>query len=197
MEKDFTIKTENVETKEDVDAQETKTVTVEEMQRRIAKEKERQDELNQALEGYKSGESERIQAAVQSALEEAEKTRKMNADQLAEYKQKEAERKHLQELEKLNAQIAEFQQKERMAEIKDIAIQKLNEFNIKTDEKVINLVLADEPEATSNRIEALNALLTAERNKYIGQDAPLTGGGIGSNKPSSFTDILDNARIIK
>lgn len=197
MEKDFTIKTENVETKDDVDAQETKTVTVEEMQRRIAKEKEKQDELNQALEGYKSGESERIQAAVQSALEEAEKTRKMNADQLAEYKQKEAERKHQQELEKLNAQIAEFQQKERMAEIKDIAIQKLNEFNIKTDEKVINLVLADEPETTSNRIEALNELLTAERNKYIGQDAPLTGGGIGSNKPSSFTDILDNARIIK
>ena len=197
MEKDFTIKTENVETKEDVDAQETKTVTVEEMQRRIAKEKERQDELNQALEGYKSGESERIQAAVQSALEEAEKTRKMNADQLAEYKQKEAERKHQQELEKLNAQIAEFQQKERVAEIKDIAIQKLNEFNIKTDEKVINLVLADEPETTSDRIEALNELLTAERNKYIGQDAPLTGGGIGSKKPSSFTDILDNARIIK
>lgn len=197
MEKDFTIKTENVETKEDVDAQETKTVTVEEMQRRIAKEKERQDELNQALEGYKSGESERIQAAIQSALEEAEKTRKMNADQLAEYKQKEAERKHQQELEKLNAQIVEFQQKERMAEIKDIAIQKLNEFNIKTDEKVINLVLADEPETTSNRIEALNELLTVERNKYIGQDAPLTGGGIGSKKPSSFTDILDNARIIK
>lgn len=162
-----------VEQAEDVTQE--KTVTVEEMLRRVNKEKEKANSLKEEFETYKNSESDRIQ----KAIEEYDKKNKMNADELADYKAKEAEKKHQEEIEKLNAQIEELNQSKKRAEIKDIAIQKLAEFDIKANDDVLSLVLRDEAEKTGELIDILNALLKKERSKYIGDGAPIVSSGHG------------------
>lgn len=193
MEKEKNTNTETVETQEQVDTPTEKTVTVEEMQRRINKEKEKQDEISKELADYKAKESERIQ----EALEKFKKEQDMNADELAEYKRQEAEKKHQEELDKLKAQIDEFQAKEKANQIKAIAVDKLSQYEIKVVDEVIKLVLGDDKDTTIAKIDVLNKLLTDERNKYIGQGAPTTSGGLGTSKAKpTAKSILDEGRII-
>lgn len=173
------------EKKEQVDTQqEEKVVTVAEMQRRLKKKDE-------AIEEAKL-EAKRL---AEEAIENFKKESQMNADELADYKLKEAERKANEERERLNAIIEEYKQKEQKANIQNVAINKLGELNIATNEETLKLVTSENIDTTAERIDILNKLLMQERNKYIGQDAPNTSGGYSMT--SNDADIDNMTELIK
>lgn len=180
-----------VDDKKSTDIEEERTVSVEEMKRRIANEKDKAkeeiDKLNGEFNEYKAKEAERIQ----QAIDEFSKKEKMNQDELYEYTLKEKEKAHNDEVNKLKEEIEAYKNKERLSQIKDIAINKLAEFKIESSDKILSLVLSDSIEDTSKKIDALNELLEEERNKYIGQDAPVSSGGLsfGSGVSSTY-DML-------
>lgn len=186
--KDTVMEIEENEIKNEIKNEDSKTVTVEEMKRRISNEKKKQEDLKAEFEEYKKQEATRIK----NAIEDYSKKSQMNADELAEYTLKENERKHQEEVEKLKNQIAEYQEKEKCAQIKDIAIQKLSEYEINSDEDILNLVLGSSIDETAKKIEILKDVLTSERAKYIGQSAPTISGGLSNsdNIVGSTYDIL-------
>lgn len=179
---------------ENVDTQkEEKVVTVEEMQRRIAKEKERQETLSKEFDEYKQKETERINAA----LEQFKKEQEMTADEIAEYKAKEAERKHQEEIKKYEEKIKQFEEEKKINNIQKIAVEKLSEYEIKTDKDIISLVMDKDVETTVSKIDALKNLLQNERNKYIGTGVPNISGGFGVEKRANNSNVLDSHRLIK
>lgn len=194
-EKNTSTETETITTPEEkVDAQkEEKVVTVEEMQRRIAKEKERQELLSKEFDEYKQTENERINAA----LEQFKKEQEMTADEIAEYKAKEAERKHQEEIKKYEDKIRQFEEEKKINNIQKIAVEKLSEYEIKTDKNIINLVMDKDVETTVSKIDALKTLLQNERNKYIGTGVPNVSGGLGVEKGANNSNILDSHRLVK
>lgn len=194
-EKNTSTKTETITTPEEkVDTQkEGKVVTVEEMQRRIAKEKERQELLSKEFDEYKQTENERINAA----LEQFKKEQEMTADEIAEYKAKEAERKHQEEIKKYEDKIRQFEEEKKINNIQKIAVEKLSEYEIKTDKNIINLVMDKDVETTVSKIDALKNLLQNERNKYIGTGVPNVSGGLGVEKGVNNSNVLDSHRLIK
>lgn len=194
-EKNTSTKTETITTPEEkVDTQkEGKVVTVEEMQRRIAKEKERQELLSKEFDEYKQTENERINAA----LEQFKKEQEMTADEIAEYKAKEAERKHQEEIKKYEDKIRQFEEEKKINNIQKIAVEKLSEYEIKTDKNIINLVMDKDVETTVSKIDALKNLLQNERNKYIGTGVPNVSGGLGVERKANNSNVLDSNRLIK
>lgn len=194
-EKNTSTKTETITTPEEkVDTQkEGKVVTVEEMQRRIAKEKERQELLSKEFDEYKQTENERINAA----LEQFKKEQEMTADEIAEYKAKEAERKHQEEIKKYEDKIRQFEEEKKINNIQKIAVEKLSEYEIKTDKNIINLVMDKDVETTVSKIDALKNLLQNERNKYIGTGVPNVSGGLGVEREAKNSNVLDSHRLIK
>lgn len=194
-EKNTSAKTETITTPEEkVDTQkEGKVVTVEEMQRRIAKEKERQELLSKEFDEYKQTENERINAA----LEQFKKEQEMTADEIAEYKAKEAERKHQEEIKKYEDKIRQFEEEKKINNIQKIAVEKLSEYEIKTDKNIINLVMDKDVETTVSKIDALKNLLQNERNKYIGTGVPNVSGGLGVEREANNSNVLDSHRLIK
>lgn len=194
-EKNTSTKTETITTPEEkVDTQkEGKVVTVEEMQRRIAKEKERQELLSKEFDEYKQTENERINAA----LEQFKKEQEMTADEIAEYKAKEAERKHQEEIKKYEDKIRQFEEEKKINNIQKIAVEKLSEYEIKTDKNIINLVMDKDVETTVSKIDALKNLLQNERNKYIGTGVPNVSGGLGVEREANNSNVLDSHRLIK
>lgn len=194
-EKNTSTKTETITTPEEkVDTQkEGKVVTVEEMQRRIAKEKERQELLSKEFDEYKQTENERINAA----LEQFKKEQEMTADEIAEYKAKEAERKHQEEIKKYEDKIRQFEEEKKINNIQKIAVEKLSEYEIKTDKNIINLVMDKDVETTVSKIDALKNLLQNERNKYIGTGVPNVSGGLGVEREVNNSNVLDSHRLIK
>ena len=194
-EKNTSTKTETITTPEEkVDTQkEGKVVTVEEMQRRIAKEKERQELLSKEFDEYKQTENERINAA----LEQFKKEQEMTADEIAEYKAKEAERKHQEEIKKYEDKIRQFEEEKKINNIQKIAVEKLSEYEIKTDKNIINLVMDKDVETTVSKIDALKNLLQNERNKYIGTGVPNVSGGLGVERKANNSNVLDSHRLIK
>lgn len=194
-EKNTSTETETMTTPEEkVDTQkEGKVVTVEEMQRRIAKEKERQELLSKEFDEYKQTENERINAA----LEQFKKEQEMTADEIAEYKAKEAERKHQEEIKKYEDKIRQFEEEKKINNIQKIAVEKLSEYEIKTDKNIINLVMDKDVETTVSKIDALKNLLQNERNKYIGTGVPNVSGGLGVEREANNSNVLDSHRLIK
>lgn len=125
------------EVKVNVNEEETKneesTVTVAEMKRRLAKLEETKQ---QEIEELNKRTEESIKAAVEKAQEEA----RLSGKELAEYQEKERQRKYQEELDKRDEQIAELTRKERQREIKDESIKKLNELNIDVNSESLDLI---------------------------------------------------------
>lgn len=184
IKKDDVIEEEN----EKVDSQEEKMVTVAEMQRRINKEKEEKEKLKKEYE-------EKMEKQIQDAIEKKEKERAMDADELAEYRLNEEKEKARQKEEELQAVINSYKEKERLAGIRQEASNKLNEYKISNNEKVLNLVVTSEIDKTIENIEALRELINEEKSKYVGSQPPVVGGGSNENRAYNNTyDLLRNLK---
>ena len=181
--------TESVDHQEQVDTTEEPTVKVAEMKRRLNQEKEKYE---QQLADLKDSQEDKIQ----QALENFKKEQEMTANELAEYKQKQAEQRHQQQLDELNEKIAAYQQKEKQAEIKDEAIKKLDELNIESNEKTLSLIMADTLDGMAARADVLAEYTNALKNKYSTSTEP---GGSQSNHQRHNQlpfSTFDEARIL-
>ena len=164
------------------------TVKVAEMKRRLEKE---QEKYQQQIDELKANQEDAIQKAYEKAQAEA----KMSADELAEYKQKEAERKHQEEIEKRDKQIAELTKVQRQREIKDESINKLSELNIAVNDRTLSLVSAESLDVMAERAEMLATVISEVKNEYAGSEPPRTSGGSVTKAHDDPLDILDKAKL--
>lgn len=156
--------TEEVE-QEQVDTQEP-TVTVAEMKRRLGKEQEKYDELNQSIDDR-----------IKEAVEEAQKQAQMTGKELQKYKEQQAE----QEKQKLLDQIKELELKNTRRELKDEAIKTLSERKLPVNDKVLNFVVKNTAEDTLSAIDDMAEIIKDIKNEFASSEPPITSGGIGSS----------------
>ena len=174
------------ENQEAVDTQE-KTVSLAEMQRRLAKSEEQhekqlaelqastQDQITQAIEKYKA-ESE------------------LSGKELEEYRRQEAEREKQALLDK----IANLEKEQTKRELTDEAIKTLGTRNLPVTDKVLSFVVRDTADDTLQAIDDMEAIITDIKAQYTTSQPPKTSNAIGgSDTSTSRSDIFRNANIRK
>ena len=174
---------ETVETNEQVDTQEDKTVAVAEMKRRIEKEKERYENELAAIKA----EQDKL---VQEAIEKAKKEATLAGKELEKYREEEAKRKEQSYLDR----IAELEREHTRRELKDEAIRTLGTKKLPVNEDVLNLVVKDTAEDTLKAIDAISNLVMEIKNESASTTPPRTSGGLQTNNNMGGTtfDILKN-----
>lgn len=177
------IKQETVETNEQVDTQEEKTVPLSELQRRLALADEKHQAQLKAIEEEK-----------QRAIEDAVAKAKMTESELKALQKKEKEEELLKaqsEIETLRKQIA-------LGQLKDKATTELSARNIPVTDKHLALVTRDNEEDTLIAIEMLSDLLTQQKRESSVSTAPITSGGTTTNNNySGFADLIKQAQSNK
>lgn len=181
------------ETARDEEVQEEKTLTQDEVNRLISqqKSKAKDEALKEAEKDYQ----DKLDSAVQQAISDYEAKSKMNADELAEYKAKEAQEKHQKELQDAQAKIDELTRINQQRQIKDESVTKLNELNIPVNETTLSLVSAGSLDDMSERAGLLAEYTNVLKNEFSTSTTPSGSGGKQTNN-TSIGQKLDNARII-
>lgn len=174
---------ETVETNEQVDTQEDKTVAVAEMKRRIEKEKERYENELAAIKAEQD-------KAIQEAIEKAKKEATLSGKELEKYREEEAKRKEQAYLDR----IAELERENTRRELKDEAIRTLGTKKLPVNEDVLNLVVKDTAEDTLKAIDAISNIVMEIKNESASTTPPRTSGGLGAQTASN-TDVFDKAKI--
>ena len=174
---------EAVETNEQVDTQEDKTVAVAEMKRRIEKEKERYETELATIKAEQD-------KAIQEAIEKAKKEATLSGKELEKYREEEAKRKEQQYLDR----IAELEREHTRRELKDEAIRTLGEKKLPVNEDVLNLVVKDTADETLKAIDAISKIVMEIKNESASTTAPRTSGGLGTQTASNV-DVFDKAKI--
>ena len=175
-----TTETENIE---QVDTQEP-TVKVAEMKRRIEAERTKAQEQIEELE---KSMDQRIAEEVKKAQEIAQ----LNGKELEEYKLKEEQKKHDDEMAKKDAELKELRQESLQRAIRDEAHTKLTELNINITPETISLVAGQSLDEMAEKAELLAKYTTAIKNQFAGSDAPLSGGGSSAKVTGGTTfDML-------
>ena len=186
-------KQEEQDTEEQVDKAEDKqeaTVTVAELKRRIAKVEETKQ---QEIEKLK----EETNKAIESAVETAKKEASLSGKELAEYQEKERQRKHQEEIEERDKKIQELLQDSKRREIRDESIKKLNELEISVNDDSLSLIQADSFDEMKAKAEMLSKLVKESKNNNARSTPPITSGGKVSKTYESEFDILDKHKITK
>lgn len=164
----------NQVTPEPTEGDSPKTVSVEEMQRRIAKEKQAYEEL---------------QAEISRKVEEAVKRAKAEQS-MSEDERVEAERNEL--MEKINRLEAERNQRE----IKDKAVSRLGEAGLPVSDEVLALVLRSSEGETEESITRLSAIITAVKKDLVSNDdLPISGGVEKKETPKGVQGLYEQYRI--
>lgn len=171
-------KIEQVDTQEEV-----KTITVEEMQRRLAKQEEK---FNQQLADFKT----ESQEALSKAVKEAEEKAKMTDKELKAYEAKEAER----EKQALLDEIAALKLENTRRDLKDKAIETLSKKGMPVNDKILRFVVKDKAEDTLKAIDDMAELLNEQKRELTKSEAPLSSGGVGvvRDDETDIYKILDS-----
>ena len=161
-------------TTDNIQPEEVKTVTVEEMQRRINKEKQSYEELKSEID-------RKIQDAVQRAKSE---------QAMSEDERVEAERAEL--VEKIKR--LEAEQAQRV--IKDRAVSRLSEVGLPVSEEVLGLVLRSSEDDTEASINNLNAIISAVKKTLVSdENLPISGGIAKKEPPKSVLGLYNEHKI--
>ena len=182
-------KQEELDTEEQEDKQEP-TVTVAELKRRLAKVEEAKQ---QEIEKLKN----ETDKAIESAVEAAKKEASLSGKELAEYQEKERQRKHQEEIEERDKKIQELLQESKRREIRDESIKKLNELEISVNNDSLSLIQADSFDDMKAKAEMLSKLVKEAKSKNAQSTPPITSGGKVSKTYESEFDILDKHKITK
>ncbi|EAC8477283.1 DUF4355 domain-containing protein [Listeria monocytogenes] len=124
----------------------------------------------------------------QNATSEAEKLKNMSNQEQAAYR-----------IEQMQKRLEDFEAKEARANLSKEAARQLSEESITADDEVLNLVVRDSAEATSEMVKALASVVKAEREavvrgKYTGKaPAANKAGGQGYTK-EDIMKIEDKAK---
>ena len=172
------------------DTEQEPTVTVAELKRRLAKVEEAKQ---QEIENLK----EETNRAIESAVEAAKKEASLSGKELAEYQEKERQRKHQEEIEERDKKIQELLQESKRREIRDESIKKLNELEISVNDDSLSLIQADSFDDMKAKAEMLSKLVKEAKSKNAQSTPPITSGGKVSKTYESEFDILDKHKITK
>lgn len=145
-----------------------------------------QEEFNKKLESELTRRLKQKEQEKNDAIEEAKKLAKMNKDQRAEHERKQME----QELEQLRAEKAQ-------SEMKSEASKMLQESKITPTENIINLVLADSAEKTSENVNTfvsvLNETVKAQVKDSLRQSTPAASTSTGLTR-ADIMSIKDDSK---
>ncbi|WP_438467812.1 capsid assembly scaffolding protein Gp46 family protein [Streptococcus pluranimalium] len=174
------------ENQEAVDTQE-KTVSLAEMQRRLAKSEEQHEK--QLAELRESNE-----AQIAQAIEKYKAESELSGKELEEYRRQEAEREKQALLDK----IANLEKEQTKRELTDEAIKTLGTRNLPVTDKVLNFVVRDTADDTLQAIDDMEAIITDIKAQYTTSQPPKTSNAIGGSDASiNRSDIFRNANIRK
>lgn len=145
-----------------------------------------QEEFNKKLESELTRRLKQKEQEKNDAIEEAKKLAKMNKDQRAEHERKQME----QELEQLRAEKAQ-------SEMKSEASKMLQESKITPTEDIINLVLADSADKTSENVQTfvsvLNETVKAQVKDSLRQSTPTASTSTGLTR-ADIMSIKDDSK---
>lgn len=163
-----------------------KTVSVEEMKRRVAKEQEKYEEKIKEM-------SQSIDERIEQAQEKAKKEATLTGKELQEYKEKEAQRK----LDSAQEEIERLKKENIKRDLKDEAINTLSEKKLPVNERVLSFVVKDTADDTLEAIDNLAELFKEQKEEYAQTEPPLGSGGLGNSdtEQRSSKKILDEAKI--
>lgn len=174
------------ETNETVDTQE-KTVSLAEMQRRLAKAEEQHEKQ---LAELQASNQDQIAQAIEKYKAESE----LSGKELEEYRRQEAEREKQALLDK----IANLEKEQTKRELTDEAIKTLGTRNLPVTDKVLSFVVRDTADDTLQAIDDMEAIITDIKAQYTTSQPPKTSNAIGgSDTSTSRSDIFRNANIRK
>lgn len=145
-----------------------------------------QEEFNKKLESELTRRLKQKEQEKNDAIKEVEKLAKMNKDQRAEHERKQME----QELEELRAEKAQ-------SEMKSEASKMLQESKITPTENIINLVLADSADKTSENVQTfvsvLNETVKAQVKDSLRQSTPAASTSTGLTR-ADIMSIKDDSK---
>ena len=179
------IKPTETEVNEEVDTQEP-TVSVAEMKRRLDK---KEKDYQEQLDNLKTEQAK----AIAEALDRYKKESELTGKELEKFKQQQAEA----EKQKLLDQIAEYQRNETRRELKDEAIKTLSSRKLPVNDKVLNFVVKDTADETTQAIEDMAEIITDIKNQFVSSEAPISSGGLGNTESSINDDPFKKAKITK
>lgn len=169
--------------------QDEPVVKIAEMKRRLS---QKDDDYQKQIEKLQREQDEKIQAAIEAYEEKS----KLSADELAEYKQKEAEEKYQKELEAKQKEIEELTRINQQRQIKDESVSKLNELNIPVNETTLSLVDAESLEGMAERAALLAQFSSTLKNELGASTQPIVGGKRAGAAEKDIRQKLDDARLI-
>lgn len=117
-----------------------------------------QEEVNALIEKRLAKQEKSFNKRIQEKLDEAEKLRKMNADQKAEY-----------EAQKQADYIAELEAKINRSGLEKEASKVLSESGLVADDKILYFVVKDTAEATQEAVDSFSALVNDLADKKVGE----------------------------
>lgn len=161
-----------------------KTVTVSELKRRVENEKAKADEEIQRLK-------ESQEEAIQEAIEKFKAENTMDKKEREEFLKKQQEEKE----QEYQNRIAELEREKTQRELKDEAINTLSERNLPVSSEVLNLVVKDNAEDTSQAIDEISKIIKGVKNEFENSEKPLTSGGGSTGENTSPNKILSDAKI--
>lgn len=174
------------ENQEAVDTQE-KTVSLAEMQRRLAKAEEQHEKQ---LAELRASNQNQIAQAIEKYKAESE----LSGKELEEYRRQEAEREKQALLDK----IANLEKEQTKRELTDEAIKTLGTRNLPVTDKVLNFVVRDTADDTLQAIDDMEAIITDIKAQYTTSQPPKTSNAIGgSDTSTNRADIFRNANVRK
>lgn len=169
------INTEQVDTQQQ---EEVKTVSVAEMQRRLAQAEERHKAETETL--------------ISKALEKYKAENELKGEELEEYRRQEAEREKQVLLDEINA----LKKDKTHKELTDEAIKTLGNRSLPVNDKTLAFVVKDTADDTLKAIDDLESIINDIKNQYTQSEPPITSNSIGSGSSGqSRADIFRNANI--
>lgn len=174
------------ENQEAVDTQE-KTVSLAEMQRRLAKSEEQHEKQLAELQAS-------TQDQITKAIEKYKAESELSGKELEEYRRQEAEREKQALLDK----IANLEKEQTKRELTDEAIKTLGTRNLPVTDKVLSFVVRDTADDTLQAIDDMEAIITDIKAQYTTSQPPKTSNAIGgSDASTNRADIFRNANVRK
>ena len=163
-----------------------KTVTLEEMQRRLKKEEKKHED---AVAELKKSFETQLAEAIANAQAEA----KLTGKELQAYKEKENERKFAE----LQAENERLKQEGVRRDMRESAIKTLTEKGMTVNDAVLGFVVKDTAEETLQAIDDMAELFKLQKEALANTQPPLGSGGQGSGDETtpSASSILDKAKI--
>lgn len=175
--------TDEVDNPAEPEAEQEKTVSLAEMQRRLAK----AEEKHQAeLEQLKQSQAE----SLQQAMDEYRAENELKGEELHKFKEQKAEAEKQELLDK----IAQLELEKTRTELKDEAIKTLTDRKLPVTDDVLSFVVKDTAEDTLSAIDAMQGIINDVKAQYA-SGSPLQGGSHSTEKQRTVQDILSSAKV--